>query len=108
MRNFGISSATPGTLITARAVAKRKPLPRKRSRDKAYPARLSRKTLASVMTMVTRTEFDSHRMIGMEVSPPMPKIRFHVDESSGLGIRLSGSSVALALDLKDVAIWMKN
>src|SRR6476620_967298 len=108
MSNVGMSRATPGTLITARTVPNMNPRHRNRSRDRAYPARLSKKTRAAVTTRVMTTELVSHRMIGTEVSPPIPKMRFHAVASKGFGTRLMGLSVDAASVLNDVEIWMRN
>ena len=51
--------------------------PGKLSRASAYPARLSRKTRPSVMTVATRVLFVSHRPKGTPESWVKPKMRSH-------------------------------
>ena len=56
-RNFGISSTTPGTAITAMSMAKTTVRPRNGIRASAYPARESKKTRPIVTATVTTIEF---------------------------------------------------
>ena len=101
MGNFGMSSATPGTDITASDALNCLAAP-KCSRDNAYPASESKKTRPAVTHTVTSIELPGHRVVGSELSPE-PKIVFHYRKQIGHGMRASGCALASASVLNNVA-----
>src|SRR4051794_18020428 len=103
IRNFGISSTTPGTAITPTIAAKAAPRPRKRSRARAYPPRLPGKPRTNGTQSVTITEFL------IQAGKPRPlKRSWYAALVAGDGRRPSGFAVALGSVLNDVTIAITN
>ncbi len=102
-RNFGMSSTTVGTLMTATRHANTTVRPRNRRRASAYPASELKKTRPTVTTIVTITEFLNQ--VGKSL---FRNSCAYASVVNVCGTSESGFDAASGSVLKLVATWIRN